>query len=206
MRRCICVFIKQCYKAERLGKLSLISESGLHQLWLKIQVRNLKTFIICTAYRPPTTPLSCFDSDFGDTIISALSLNKPIYILGDLNCNSLRTQDPGAQALMNFCSNFNLTQMINQPTRITETSKTLIDVILVSNKNRIKETKVIHVSISDHELIYAVLNLSLKKCRTRPVYITTRTATKTINVTLLLKLCSRRVGLPYMLSKTLKTA
>ena len=113
-----------------------------------------------------------FSSDFSNTLVSALSYNKPIYILGDLNCNVLRSQDPAAQALVNFCTSFNLSQVINQPTRITETSESLIDVILASNKNLVKETKVVPSSISDHDLIYAVLNL--KRCPQTPTYITTR--------------------------------
>ena len=168
----LCAFVRQEYKAQRLKELSYIAEPGLHQLWLKIQVRTFKSFLICTAYRPPNTPLDCFDSDFSNTLVAALSYNKPIYILGDLNCNVLRSQDPAAQALVNFCTSFNLSQVVNQPTRITETSESLIDVILASNKNLVKETEVVPSSISDHDLIYAVLNL--KRCPQTPTYITTR--------------------------------
>jgi hypothetical protein len=75
--------------------LTYIAESGLHQLWLKIKVMNFRSFFICTAYRPPDTSLSCFETDFSETLTSALSFNKPIYILGDLNCNVLDANDPG---------------------------------------------------------------------------------------------------------------
>ena len=98
-------------------------------------------------------------------------MNKPIYILGDLNCNLLNSSDPASQALVNFCTSFNLSQMITQPTRVTESSATLIDVILTSHENLIIDTKVMPSSISDHDLIYAVLKL--KRQRPKPVYITT---------------------------------
>ena len=61
--------------------------------------------------------------------------------------------------LSNFCTAFNFTQVINEPTRITESSKSLIDIILVSNKNAIKESNVLPVSISDHDMVYIVLGL-----------------------------------------------
>ena len=80
----VCVCVSDRFKIECLDDLTSISPSG-HQLWLKIQVRNCKSFIICTVYRPPTTSLNCFDEDLSGTVISALSLNKDIYILGDLN-------------------------------------------------------------------------------------------------------------------------
>ena len=89
----VCAFVKEGYKIDRLNELSSISESGLHQMWLKIQIGNRKSFIVCTVYRPPDTTLNCFEDDFSETVISALSLNKDIYILGDLNCNVLNTGD-----------------------------------------------------------------------------------------------------------------
>ena len=99
----------------------------------------------------------------------------PVYILGDLNCNLLALQDPPAQALERFCSSFNLSQVISHPTRITESTESLIDVILVSNVNLVQEAKVSPSSIGDHELILVVLNL--KKSRPKPTYILTRSYT-----------------------------
>ena len=164
----VCAFVRQEYRAERLSDISYISESGLHQLWLKIQVRNFKSFLVCTAYRPPNTHLDCFDSDFSNTLVSALSMNLPVYILGDLNCNLLSLQDPPAQTLVSFCCSFNLSQVISHPTRITESTESLIDVTLVSNANLVKEANVSPSSISDHELILVVLNM--KKSRPKPTY------------------------------------
>ena len=125
---------------------------------------------------PPSTSTDCFDTEFGDAVISAMSLSKPIYILGDLNCNLLKSSDPASQALLNFCTSFNLTQMIAEPTRVTKSSATLIDVILASNKNLVRAAKVIQVSISDHDLVYAVLKL--KRQRPKPTFITTRSFKK----------------------------
>ena len=170
--RGVCAFVKQSYKVECLSELSSISPSGLHQLWLTIQTGKHKSFIICIVYRPPDTTLNCFDADLSETLLSALYLNKDIYILGDLNCNVLNKLDPGSRMLLNFCSAFNLTQVINQPMKITELSETLIDVILVSNTKAILEAGVMPVSISDHDLVYVVL--CLKKSRPKPIYITTR--------------------------------
>jgi hypothetical protein len=84
----------------------------------------------------------------------------------------LNVNDPACQSLTKFCSSFNLSQLINQPTRVTENSKTLIDVFLTSTPNLVAETKVVPVSISDHDLVFA--SLKLKKERTKPVYIYAR--------------------------------
>ena len=168
----VCTFVKQNLKVECLQHLSSIASSGLHQLWLKIQAGNYRSFLICTVYRPPSSTLDCFDNELCNALTSAMPMNKPIYILGDLNCNLLNSSDPASQALVNFCTSFNLSQMITQPTRVTESSATLIDVILTSHENLIIDTKVMPSSISDHDLIYAVLKL--KRQRPKPVYLTTR--------------------------------
>ena len=104
----------------------------------------------------------------------------PIYLVPDCvswlsskkNCNLLSLQDPPAQTLVSFCSSFNLSQVISHPTRITDSTESLIDVALVSNTNLVKEAKVSPSSISDHEIILVVLNM--KKSRPKPTYILTR--------------------------------
>ena len=50
----MCAFVKHNIKVELLSELSVIGESGLHQLWLKVQAGNSKSFLICPVYRPPS--------------------------------------------------------------------------------------------------------------------------------------------------------
>ena len=54
-------------------------------------------------------------------------------------------------------------QLITQPTRETETSKTLIDVIFTSNPAIIVDSGIVETHISDHYLVFAVLNLRMPK-------------------------------------------
>ena len=164
--------VPHSFKTEILSEISYISESGFHQLWLRIQVKNFKSFVVCTAYRPPNTTLICFDADLTPSFISASLLGKPIYILGDLNCNLLINENPASQALLNFCRSFNLSQLITKPTRITDSTKPLLDVIIVSNMRQVLKSKVLQSSISDHDLVYVVLRL--KSARQKPVHVTTR--------------------------------
>ncbi len=67
---------------------------------------------------------------------------------------------------------FNLEQLIKQPTRITEASKTLLDVILAVNTGSVRKTGVMPCSISDHDLVD--VEIYLKKDRAKPIYFTTR--------------------------------
>lgn len=99
----MCVFVKEIYKVKQLAKLSSISSDGFHQLWLSIQINKHKSFIVCTAYRPPDCSLNCFDQELSESFISAMTLSKDIFILGDLNCNVLDTSDGNARPLLDFC-------------------------------------------------------------------------------------------------------
>ena len=78
--------------------------------------------------------------------------------MGDLNCNVL-TDNPENKALASFMSDVNLKQVITTPTRITESSSSLIDVIMVSHPDIIYENGVINTTISDHLPVFVRLNL-----------------------------------------------
>ena len=57
----------------------------------------------------------------------------------------------------------NATQLINEPTRVTQSKSTLIDVVLVSNPFLVKSIGVSDITISDHFLVYAVFALKVPK-------------------------------------------
>ena len=53
--------------------------------------------------------------------------------------------------------------IVNKPTRITLGSSTLIDLIVTTKPNLINRKGVVPLGLSDHCLIYATLNLKLKR-------------------------------------------
>ena len=65
--------------------------------------------------------------------------------------------------MLEFPHSFNLTQIISKPTRVTETSKTTIDLILVNNTHKIVQCDVLDSSISDHNVIFCVVKGGVKK-------------------------------------------
>ena len=60
-----------------------------------------------------------------------------------------------------------LTQLIKEPTRIVDTTRSLIDVILVNNEYRIIKSGVVPISLSDHFLIFCVLKAGVTKAQPR---------------------------------------
>lgn len=98
-------------------------------------------------------------------------MNFAIVILGDLNCNLLHSC-PEANQLLDFITTFTLTQLVTKPTRITDASSSLIDVIMITDNSIVSSSDVLTCSISDHNLVYVIL--TLRTPRVKPSYVTTR--------------------------------
>ena len=147
-----------------MKEFSGISESGVHQLWLLVQHRKLKSLLVCIAYRPPDTPISFLNDDLMPAYTQALLLNKDIILTGDLNCDVLpENHNREGRALLSFFTDVNATQLIDKPTRVTATSRTLIDIITVSNPGLVRRSDVQELTISYHYLVYASLDLKVPK-------------------------------------------
>jgi hypothetical protein len=158
----VCAFVKKVIKVTILNELTYTSESNFQQLWIKLQNKKMKTMIICLTYRPPDCPLNCIQDDFRQNHVRALSMNKPIFILGDLNCDLLK-DCPEKRAITELCNDLDLKRIVKEPTRITDTSQSLIEVILVSTEAVVLESGVLDSAISDHFLIYVSTKLKVPK-------------------------------------------
>ena len=94
-----------------------------------------------------------------------------MVILGDLNANLMPNSNlpkKDKQELLNFSRTFDLSQLIKEPTRITDTSRTLIDLIFVNNEHRIVKSGVVPVPLSDHHLVFCIIKAGvLNKAKPR---------------------------------------
>ena len=95
---------------------------------------------------------------------------RNIALLGDLNAD-FHTYN--GKKLKKLCDNQNLTYLVNEPTRITQTSATVLDQILVNVPNFVTKT-VVHppVSSNDHCTVGLHLNFKIQKepCYTRLIW------------------------------------
>ncbi len=65
--------------------------------------------------------------------------------------------------LLSFTRMYNLEQLIDKPTRTTDNSSTLIDLLFANNNHRIVASGVLHVNLSDHSLIYCVVKAGVRR-------------------------------------------
>ena len=107
-------------------------------------------------YYPPDSNVELFDL-FEQFLRKIDDKNKEIIISGDFNCDQLRknNEDKKLKKLNDLMHIYQLQQHIDKPTRITPTSKTLIDIILTKIEDaRTLDSGVIDLGISDHSFTY----------------------------------------------------
>ena len=173
----LAVYIRHTFKATLIKDVSGISDENFQQLWIKVQVRHCKSILICTVYRPPCATLT-FSDGMSSSLLDMLLLGNEIIILGDLNCNIL-DDTVGSRALRELCATFNLTQLVKEPTRITETKRSLIDVIICTDPTLAESCSVVASSISDHNLVEVTLRIRRPKVKAK--YVTVRSYSRYIS-------------------------
>ena len=100
-----------------------------------------------TLYRPPGKPVDVFG--FMDNLFHKLDeKNKEYITIGDMNCDLLKPSKQFAKHLKRIYNKHNVTQLIKQPTRTTDDTKTLIDHISTDKPTCISESGVIPKSNS----------------------------------------------------------
>ena len=137
-----------------------MSIDQLENLCIEIRKPRSKPFLVTTWYRPPDSPVDKFN--YFETLVGRLDAeNVEYYLMGDLNCNFGSTvMDHNSTILTSITDLYGLQQLISEPTRITKSSSTLIDLIFTNSPDKIVCSGVSHISISDHSLIYAFRKLS----------------------------------------------
>ena len=102
-----------------------------------------RPFIVSTWYKPPNSPQDIF-RQFESSIDKVDSEQKDFYLLGDLNCNLHNGSNHNSSTLTNILDIYGLSQLISEPTRITPTSSTLIDLCITSSPEKISKAGVVH--------------------------------------------------------------
>ena len=146
-----------------------INSVHIETLCIELLLHNAPNVILCCVYRPPSEDISLFNVD----ILKLLGLmdtggarGLPVMIAGDFNIDIIKS--PSNDFFNNMLQHSYL-PVITVPTRITDTSSTLIDNIFVrcNSYNNLK-TCVIYTDISDHLPILAHIPHILKRHRLPP--------------------------------------
>ena len=137
-----------------------IPTNGLETICIEVEPPKAKSFLILSWYRPPSDTIETFDKM--EKILSYLDKEgKELILLGDTNCDFGKKEndclaDSNAKRLSNIYNIYSLKQLIENPTRATCSSSTIIDHIATSCVRNIMESGVYEVSMSDHYMVYCI--------------------------------------------------
>lgn len=133
----------------KLNKLS--NETFYNSIWiLSIEViceQNVNSGIFTVIYRSPSSPITQFINVFEQWTIDHIDMSKTNIICGDFNVDLLKSIY--APNMKKSIRELGFKQIIRTPTRISSTTKTLIDYVLV-NVNKITAVTLPSDQISDH--------------------------------------------------------
>ena len=133
---------------------------GLEAIWIETYVEK-NILLVCSMYRPPNSRAAYWRL-IDESIKKASNTAHKFVILGDFNSDCINDQYYEHYQLLDIIQRNNLTQLINEPTRITMTTARCIDLILTSNHEIVSESSVLPPICSDHHLTRVKLRLKKK--------------------------------------------
>ena len=141
---------------------------SIETLWVHISLPHSRGFLLGTFYRPPNTSDYC-DMDYMhkmEAILDTVVLEgNEVLIMADFNCDFLRSRLNNCETkqLKFLFKSFGFSQMINQPTRVTNEYSTCLDLVAVNCPKNISKSGVYSSCLGDHNLVYAIRKLNNKK-------------------------------------------
>ena len=130
----------------------------IEDTWVQIRCRKLPSVLIGVIYRHPKCTNDSYEY-ISHVFHLACLKKKSLIIVGDMN-NDLLICGLKLSQIIHITG---LSQLINNPTRVTENSKTLLDVFITNNPNIIVSTVVVKSHLSDHDMLVGTINLSKPK-------------------------------------------
>lgn len=150
----ICIYLKDTLPYEILSTLS-VSNSDLELFTVSIMQQNQKRLNILSLYRPPAGNFQKALVQIKEIIdLVKAGYNGEYLIIGDFNVDMTKPNHQ-TRKLNQILNNRSLKQMINEPSRITNKSSSLID-LAYTDMTHIRSSGTINSNISDHLPIFLI--------------------------------------------------
>ncbi len=157
-----------CYLRSDIPAYDVKPDCGpMEGLQVNCVMDKMKWSILCL-YKKPSIPQRVIRERMDAIIDQNLNLCDKYIILGDLNCNMFQTNT----AVHQLCTDFNLTNIIKEPTCFKGENPSLIDVMLVSDKSSCKGGHVTPCPLSDfHKFITGVFKVCTPRTTSKRIFL-----------------------------------
>ena len=143
-------------------RLDLCSSTcEFESVWIEIENAKSKNILCCCAYRHPSSDINSFLDHMQETLSKIANENKIAIIMGDFNINLLNFENHTLSSdFINTMFSNHFQPLILQPTRVTDSTSTLIDNIFSNDLSCKVISGNILVQISDHFPQFSIFNNS----------------------------------------------
>lgn len=154
----VAVYVSNRLKV-KISEIHVNKEYLFEYTFLKLTYNNQST-AVGVIYRPPDKNITLCVEQLDDCLSHIMPLTDNVILLGDLNINLFNLNNP----LSKCFDAYGLTQIIDEATRITHNTQTLIDPICLTCPDLVTVHGTINADlISDHRLVYCSLNIPVNK-------------------------------------------
>ena len=165
------IYVSQRFSVVKRPDLNIQIDGECEASFIEIitDSNSEKNVIVGSLYRHPHENFDEFFTAFSNV---AEKINKKYHliILGDLNINIRDFSCSNVRTYKNLLLSLGLRNLINLPTRVTESTETVIDHCITNLPRTGIESGVIQEDISDHYPIHAIANLQMKKPKLEPYH------------------------------------
>ena len=145
-----------------IDSLTIMNEKLFESIFINVDVDG-KNIVCGSVYRKSQNAgHEIFINNIKNVLKQCEKMNKPTIIMGDLNYNLLNTDDIHVNSCVDNFFDFGFFPLINIPTRITDTTGTVLDHIWTNIVENPIKSAVIADLVADHLPVY--MNLGMQKC------------------------------------------
>lgn len=120
-------------------------------------------------YRPECNFIR-FLEEFEETLSEYNTAGDFVVCLGDFNIDMLSLRGSTSGRILDLLHALDMTQLIDRPTRVTLTSATLLDLLIVANGLPVQKSGTFDMCFSDHSGIYCKINMRINRKVTREFF------------------------------------
>ena len=142
----------------------------VENIWIEISGSKAAgdNVLLGCMYRPPSSNHDYFNGML-DIIEFASFQEKKVELAGDINFNYVFDESLSSNPISYIEQLYGLTQIVDKPTRVTDKTSSLLDIILTSDPMDHTHTEVLPFTFSDHYIVYTCLNVVPKYGKHRTV-------------------------------------
>ena len=159
----IVLYIRKTIPSYRLR----IKCNEVEAIVVDIQIGQQHISLIC-GYKPPSVKNNTFSDEMHSLLDAAISNSLNLICLGHLNCDILHPleDEKEGRVWMDICDIYDLQNLICEPTRISKTRESCLDLIATNAPVFALHSGTLETGLSDHKLVYTVLNRKAMKPKT----------------------------------------